>query len=88
MQPLRVLPYAAHAWDAIPHEAERLAALAKAHLSDRYLETARKAVELHGGIGFTWECDVHLWYRRALADRVLFGTPTLLRESCAQLAGW
>ena len=80
--------YAAHAWDAIPHEAERLAALAKAHLTDRYLETARKAVELHGGIGFTWECDVHLWYRRALLNRVLFGTPTGLRENCAQLAGW
>ncbi len=80
--------YAAHAWDVPLQEVSRLAALAKAHLTDRYLETARNAVEIHGGIGFTWDCDVHIWYKRALFDRVLFGTPTALREQCAQLAGW
>jgi alkylation response protein AidB-like acyl-CoA dehydrogenase len=45
-------------------------------------------VELHGGIGFTWECDVHLWYKRVMFDRAWLGNPSALRERSAQLAGW
>ncbi len=80
--------YAAHAIDHVPLDAERYAALAKAHITDRTMQLARDAVEAHGGIGFTWECDVQIWFRRALFDRAFLGTPELHRERAASLAGW
>ena len=80
--------YAAHAFDHIQAESERAAALAKAHITDRVMQVARDAVEAHGGIGFTWECDVQLWFKRAMFDRAYLGTPAVHRERAAQLAGW
>ena len=65
--------YAAHAWDHIPDRAERHAALAKAHLTDLFDRVTRVCTELHGGIGFTWEYDLHLWFRRAIFDRAYLG---------------
>ncbi len=80
--------YAAHAFDRVPAEAERSAALAKAHLTQVYMQTARDAVEAHGGIGFTWECDVQIYFKRAMFDRAFLGTPAAHRERAAALAGW
>ncbi len=80
--------YAAHAVDRLPEEAPRAAAIAKAHITDRALDTARAAVELHGGIGFTWECDVQIYFKRAMFDRAFLGTPEVHRERGAALAGW
>jgi alkylation response protein AidB-like acyl-CoA dehydrogenase len=80
--------YAAHAFDHVPDEAERSAALAKAHVTDVFMQVARDAVEAHGGLGFTWECDVQIWYKRAMFDRAFLGTPSLHRERAAALAGW
>ncbi len=80
--------YAAHALDQIPEAAPRQAAIAKAHLTDQYLQIARESVELHGGIGFTWECDVQMWFKRAMFDRAFLGTPSLHRERAAVLADW
>ncbi len=80
--------YAAHAFDHIPDEAPRAAALAKSHICERSMQIARAAVEAHGGIGFTWECDVQIWFKRAMFDRAFLGTPTVHRERVAQLAGW
>jgi len=80
--------YAAHAWDHIPDRAERHAALAKAHLTDLYDRAARVCTELHGGIGFTWEYDLHLWFRRAVFDRAYLGTAEYHRARAAELAGW
>ena len=89
VEPARALYwYAAHAWDAIPDEAARSAALAKAHLGDRFMQVARDTVEAHGGIGFTWECDVQIWFKRAMFDRAFMGTPDFHRERAAQMAGW
>jgi alkylation response protein AidB-like acyl-CoA dehydrogenase len=89
VEPTRALYwYAAHACDHIPAEAEHSAAQAKAHITDRAMETARMAVELHGGLGFTWECDVQMWFKRAMFNRAFLGTPEVLRERCAALAGW
>jgi alkylation response protein AidB-like acyl-CoA dehydrogenase len=89
LEPSRALWwYAAHAQDHIPAQAERAAAITKAHVTDRAMDTAREAVELHGGIGFTWECDVHIGYKRALFDRAFLGSPGVHRERSAQLAGW
>jgi alkylation response protein AidB-like acyl-CoA dehydrogenase len=80
--------YAAHAFDHVPEEAERSAALAKAHVADRAMQIARDAVEAHGGIGFTWECDVQIWFKRAMFDRAFLGAPSVHRERAARLAGW
>jgi alkylation response protein AidB-like acyl-CoA dehydrogenase len=89
IEPMRALVwYAAHAQDRVPDDAERSAALAKAHVTDRALEAARAAVQLHGGIGFTWDCDVQIWLKRAMFDRAFLGTPELHRERQAVLAGW
>jgi len=80
--------YAAHVYDTEPERAERAAALAKAHVTDRAQQAARDAVECHGGIGFTWECDVQLWFKRILFDRQWLGTPEQHRERIAQMSGW
>ena len=80
--------YAAHAFDHVPAESERSAALAKAHLTQVYMQIARDAVEAHGGIGFTWECDVQIYFKRAMFDRAFLGTPSAHRERAAALAGW
>jgi alkylation response protein AidB-like acyl-CoA dehydrogenase len=80
--------YAAHAFDHAPAEAPRAAALAKSHVTDRAQQVARDAVEVHGGIGFTWECDVQIWFKRAMFDRLWLGAPELHRERFAALEGW
>jgi alkylation response protein AidB-like acyl-CoA dehydrogenase len=89
IEPMRALFwYAAYAQDHVREDAERSAAIAKAHVTDRALEAARAAVQIHGGIGFTWDCDVQIWLKRAMFDRALLGTPELHRERQAALAGW
>jgi alkylation response protein AidB-like acyl-CoA dehydrogenase len=80
--------YAAHAFDRIKEKSERHAAIAKAHLSDIYDRTTKMCTELHGGIGFTWEFDLHLWFRRAVFDRAFLGTASHHRRRAADLAGW
>jgi alkylation response protein AidB-like acyl-CoA dehydrogenase len=80
--------YAAHAFDHVPADRERYAALAKAHITERAMQVARDVVEAHGGIGFTWECDVQIWFKRVMQDRAWLGTPSLHRERAAKLAGW
>jgi len=59
-----------------------------AHITDRAMHTARESVELHGGYGFTWECEVQMWFKRIMLDRSLLGTPEDHRERCAELGGW
>ena len=89
MEPARALYwYAAYAFDYLPQESPRSAALAKAHISERAMQVARDAVECHGGIGFTWECDVQLWFKRCMFDRAFLGAPSFHRERAARLAGW
>ena len=56
------------------------ASLAKAAVSETYLQAALETIQLHGGIGFTWENDTHLWFKRAKSSEVLFGTPAEHRE--------
>jgi alkylation response protein AidB-like acyl-CoA dehydrogenase len=80
--------YAAHAQDRLPDEAAESAALAKAHVTDCAHDAARNCIELHGGIGFTWDCDAHLWLKRCIFDRTYLGMPELHRERSMSLAGW
>jgi len=56
------------------------ASLAKASASEAYLQTAIHAIQIHGGIGFTWENDTHLWFKRAKSSEVLLGDATWHRE--------
>ena len=85
---LSLVWYAAHAFDRLPDKATRHAALAKAHLCDLYDRATRVATELHGGIGFTWEYDLHLWFRRAMFDRSYLGSAGYQRARAATAAGW
>jgi alkylation response protein AidB-like acyl-CoA dehydrogenase len=80
--------FAAHAFDHRPEEAPLAAAQAKAHGTEVAMEVARGAFELHGGIGFTWECDVQFWFKRALFDRAFLGGPDQSLDRSAQLLGW
>ncbi len=80
--------YAAHCWDIETEDARQMAALCKAHLGEVAVDTARAAVEVHGGIGFTWELPIHIWLKRAMADSAIYGTPARQRARSAELARW
>ncbi len=80
--------YAAHAFDALPEEAPRMAAIAKAHICDRFVHAGREATQAHGGIGYTWEYGLHVWLKRAVFDKVFMGVPSVHRRRSAVMAGW
>jgi alkylation response protein AidB-like acyl-CoA dehydrogenase len=61
-------------------ELPALASLAKACASDAYMQTAIHTIQIHGGIGFTWDNDTHLWFKRAKSSEVFLGDPTWHRE--------
>jgi alkylation response protein AidB-like acyl-CoA dehydrogenase len=88
-EPCRALCwFAAHAFDHRAAESAKASAIAKAHVTEVAMDVARGAFELHGGIGFTCECDLQLWYKRALFDRHFLGTPDLHHDRSARLGGW
>ena len=58
--------------------------VAKAYCSDAFREVGNRGVQIHGGIGFTWEHDLHLYYKRSKADEVMFGDATFHRERIAR----
>jgi len=64
---------AAAALDQTPDDAEVAARMAKAIASDVYPVAVRRGVQLHGGYGFTWDCDVHFYFKRALWSRATLG---------------
>jgi alkylation response protein AidB-like acyl-CoA dehydrogenase len=76
--------YAAWAADADPEGLPEAAAMAKASASEAGVEVTASAIQAHGGIGFTWEADVHWLYKRALLDAYLLGGAKRQR---ARLAG-
>ena len=61
-----------------------LASLAKAAASETYLRTAAECIQIHGGIGFTWDNDTHLWFKRAKSSEVFLGQPGYHRELLMQ----
>jgi alkylation response protein AidB-like acyl-CoA dehydrogenase len=63
------------------------AALAKAFCSDTYFRCAADCLQIHGGVGFTWEYEVHLYFKRAKSTEILFGSPAYHRERVAQRIG-
>jgi alkylation response protein AidB-like acyl-CoA dehydrogenase len=79
--------YAAWAADAEPERLPMAAAMAKAWTSDAGRSVTGAAIQLHGGIGFTWEADVHWLYKRAQLDSALLGSAGAHRARIAALAG-
>ena len=60
-----------------------IASLAKAYCSDAYFHAAAENIQIHGGIGFTWEHDAHLYFKRAKSSEILLGDATYHRERLA-----
>lgn len=82
----RSLTYAAAcAIDTDPADALRLARMAKAAASDVGAFASSRSIQLHGGIGFTWECDVHIYVKRQKHNQFYFGDGAYQRAKIAQL---
>jgi alkylation response protein AidB-like acyl-CoA dehydrogenase len=77
--------YAAWALSANAPDAPRALAIAKAYASDAARDVCHHAIQVHGGVGFTWEHDLHIYFKRARADGALFGDATFHREQIARL---
>lgn len=76
---------AACAIDAEPEYAEKLARMAKSAASDMAVFSSSRAVQFHGGIGFTWECYVHLFFKRQMHNHVLYGDGKYQRRLLAEM---
>ena len=76
--------YAAAAAAEDSEELPEVASLAKALASDTYRRAATESIQIHGGIGFTWEHDCHLYFKRARSSEFLLGDPTHHRERMAR----
>jgi alkylation response protein AidB-like acyl-CoA dehydrogenase len=70
-----------------PGVAETEAAIVGGFVGDAALSVAASNIQVHGGIGFTWEHDAHLYLKRAKSSQLLFGTPTAQRRRAATLLG-
>lgn len=77
--------YAAWAVANNAPEAPLAAAMAKAYCSDAFRQVSAEGIQVHGGIGFTWEHDLHIYFKRAKGSEVTFGDATWNRELVAQL---
>ena len=76
---------AACAFDHDPDSALRLARMAKSEASDMAVFSSSRAVQFHGGIGFTWECYVHLFFKRQMHSQVMLGDAKYQRALLADL---
>jgi alkylation response protein AidB-like acyl-CoA dehydrogenase len=76
--------YAAWTVDADAPDRSLASSMAKAYVSDAYRKVAGDGIQVHGGIGFTWEHDIHLYFKRAKASEVTLGDATYHRELVAQ----
>jgi len=76
--------YAAWAVDADAPDRSLASSMAKAYVSDAYRKVAGDGIQVHGGIGFTWEHDMHLYFKRAKSSEVTLGDATFHRELVAQ----
>src|SRR5437667_2593119 len=79
--------YSAQAAAAEDPDWPAMSSLAKAAASEAYLRTAAECIQIHGGIGFTWDNDTHLWFKRAKSSEVFLGQPSYHRELLMQRWG-
>ncbi|HEX3542592.1 MAG TPA: acyl-CoA dehydrogenase family protein [Acidimicrobiales bacterium] len=77
------------AWTAAENNDELpvMASLAKAYCSDAYFQAAAETIQIHGGIGFTWDHPAHLYFKRAKSSELILGDPAYHRELLAQRIG-
>jgi len=66
-------------------DAHTAACLAKAYTSEAFTRVAGEGIQIHGGIGFTWEQDLHLYFKRAKSAELMFGSATWNRELAARV---
>jgi len=78
--------YAAWAANADARQLPLAATAARAYAADAFEQCAASCIQVHGGIGFTWEHDAHLFWRRAKVDRLLYGDAASQRDAVARLA--
>jgi len=78
--------YAAWALQENAADARAAVSIAKIYASDAGRTVGNRGIQIHGGMGFTWENDLHLYYRRAKASETAFGDATFHRERLARLA--
>ena len=76
-----------HAAGSTADELGVAAAIAKAYCSEAYFHVAAETIQVHGGIGFTWEHDAHLYFRRAKSSQLMLGDEHYHRERFAALTG-
>lgn len=69
----------------LANELSEAASVAKSYCSDSYFKNAGDAIQLHGGVGFTWEYDVHLYFKRAKSSEVFLGNGAYHREQIAKI---
>ena len=79
--------YGAWTADAEPSSLEQAASMAKAYASDAGWRVCSSSLQVHGGIGFTWEHDLHFFLKRAKVDALLWGSAAEHRERVAGLSG-
>jgi alkylation response protein AidB-like acyl-CoA dehydrogenase len=79
--------YASWCASEMNDELPSVASLAKAYCSEAYFHCAAENIQIHGGIGFTWEHPAHLYFKRAKSSELLFGDPAYHRELLAQRIG-
>ena len=79
--------YAACTADEDPAGLREAASIARTYASETFLACAGEAIQLHGGIGFTWDYDAQLYFKRARTDATLLGDPAQHRERIARLIG-
>lgn len=78
---------AAHATARRAEDADELASVAKSYVGQRATDIIQDCVQMHGGIGVTWEHDIHLYLRRATVNRAMFGSPSEHRRRLADILG-
>jgi alkylation response protein AidB-like acyl-CoA dehydrogenase len=76
--------YAACTADENPDQLLEAAAVAKAYCADAFFKCAGEAIQIHGGIGYTWEHDAHLYFKRARSSMNLLGDTRYHRETIAE----
>jgi len=84
---LAIAEGAAHALRVGSDDAAELVGSAKAYVGEQAIAIIQDCIQMHGGMGVTWEHDIHLYLRRATLARVLYGTPSEHRERIASLIG-
>jgi alkylation response protein AidB-like acyl-CoA dehydrogenase len=77
--------YAAWVMGNDAKQAPLAVSMAKAYASDAYREVGNLGIQVHGGVGFTWDENIHFYYKRAKASELMFGDATYHRERIARM---